>query len=379
MRLSYDSELYHFGIKGMKWYRRRYQNEDGTLTTAGRARYASRKSKLEDKAAKYENQASKYSVKAAKKEKGITSHKFLLESREHYNERALTKQGKAAGYKAKAEGAQFKARNLRSKIGDIDRELNMVYDGKHLPGSRMTDNRKTYEARIRESKDFQDQLTKLGSQDRKAGVRELESKMAGLSRADQKRVIKAYVSARKAYAKENSDAARSKMAKRLTKDSYKARYDEISAYATADRLGQTAAKLEGAVSKRNAKAAAKGREVGLVGKALNRWNQFGAANNKKAYEKYMAKGAEAQARRKELEAKASKDKDLYTRLDSKHRRVDGYTNSRGQLVSVYANIDHKGYENRAAQNAYRKYQNEHPNSEMTFKEFNKIRKRNIRA
>lgn len=32
-------ELYHYGIKGQKWGRRRYQNEDGTLTPAGKERY----------------------------------------------------------------------------------------------------------------------------------------------------------------------------------------------------------------------------------------------------------------------------------------------------------------------------------------------------
>ena len=34
-------ELYHWGIKGQKWGVRRYQNEDGTLTESGRARYNS--------------------------------------------------------------------------------------------------------------------------------------------------------------------------------------------------------------------------------------------------------------------------------------------------------------------------------------------------
>ena len=36
--IIYDGELYHWGIKGMRWGVRRYQNEDGSLTYAGRRR-----------------------------------------------------------------------------------------------------------------------------------------------------------------------------------------------------------------------------------------------------------------------------------------------------------------------------------------------------
>ena len=34
-----NNELQHFGIKGMKWGVRRYQNKDGSLTPAGKKRY----------------------------------------------------------------------------------------------------------------------------------------------------------------------------------------------------------------------------------------------------------------------------------------------------------------------------------------------------
>ena len=39
------NELYHWGIKGMKWGVRRYQNKDGSLTNAGKKR---RSKKLSD-------------------------------------------------------------------------------------------------------------------------------------------------------------------------------------------------------------------------------------------------------------------------------------------------------------------------------------------
>ena len=36
--MEHANELYHWGVKGMKWGVRRYQNKDGTLTAAGKKR-----------------------------------------------------------------------------------------------------------------------------------------------------------------------------------------------------------------------------------------------------------------------------------------------------------------------------------------------------
>lgn len=43
-----ENELTHFGIKGMHWGIRRFQNEDGTLTEAGKKRYKEAKKDAEE-------------------------------------------------------------------------------------------------------------------------------------------------------------------------------------------------------------------------------------------------------------------------------------------------------------------------------------------
>lgn len=54
-----DHELYHHGILGQKWGIRRYQNEDGTLTSAGKKRYSDGETSSTKKNNNVENNKSK--------------------------------------------------------------------------------------------------------------------------------------------------------------------------------------------------------------------------------------------------------------------------------------------------------------------------------
>lgn len=58
------SYICHHGIKGQKWYVRRFQNPDGSLTAAGKRRYA----KLEAQTTKLEDEKRKLSPKEKVKE-----------------------------------------------------------------------------------------------------------------------------------------------------------------------------------------------------------------------------------------------------------------------------------------------------------------------
>lgn len=75
-----EKELLHWGIKGMKWGVRRYQNKDGTLTAAGKKRYNAEMERLknEEKILKNKEATRAKLAKLENKQKEIDERKKAL-------------------------------------------------------------------------------------------------------------------------------------------------------------------------------------------------------------------------------------------------------------------------------------------------------------
>lgn len=97
-----NGELYHHGIKGMKWGVRRYQNKDGSLTAAGKRKQA----RLDKKATKlYTRAGIRYGQAEYERSRGRDTYK-------EYNTRA--KAFDKTANKLDAEGRHLKAESART-------------------------------------------------------------------------------------------------------------------------------------------------------------------------------------------------------------------------------------------------------------------------
>lgn len=108
-----NGELYHWGTKGMKWGIRRYQNKDGSLTPAGRKRYAEEEAKLKAREKTIKNREN---IKA--KNAKLAAKKAELDAREE-----ALKGGKKKDKKARQEEkAVNKPKTMRDMTDDELRE-----------------------------------------------------------------------------------------------------------------------------------------------------------------------------------------------------------------------------------------------------------------
>ena len=114
MYCIYPDELYHHGIKGQKWGIRRYQNEDGSLTTAGKKGYSTGELRTMSK------QVGEYNVgKLAIRNKGINERNKI---NDWYNSED------AKLFKNKSKVSQKDIDKAYDKLGkEFDRRFNESY------------------------------------------------------------------------------------------------------------------------------------------------------------------------------------------------------------------------------------------------------------
>lgn len=129
-------ELYHHGIKGQKWGKRRYQNADGSLTPAGKERYGSK----EDFEKQYPEDVKK-SINKAKS--GLNKASGVVDKAKDSNAKKVKK---AQEEQIKRDVAKMSDQELQKIVN----RLNMEERYKQVMNSRAAENGKDRVSKILE-------------------------------------------------------------------------------------------------------------------------------------------------------------------------------------------------------------------------------------
>lgn len=112
------NELTHWGVKGQKWGRRRYQNPDGSLTAAGRERYGTKES--------FDKQYDENIKRNLKATKGLVdSSKNLTEQTQRIYDDKKSKKTKKMKAKAEQEIRDHVYKMTDKELRDAVNRMNM--------------------------------------------------------------------------------------------------------------------------------------------------------------------------------------------------------------------------------------------------------------